>query len=198
MRSTLKTVILQKVNEPALTGDQLAALQKLQADYATPGRKIDMRVLAGIAALVLVTVFSLKSFISPGKDMVQLIASEVVTNHLHLKPLDVSTNSMKGIQQYFTRLTFKPVASATLPGLSNKLLGGRYCSLQGITAAQLRLKNQKNGELDTLYQTEYRKDIFGKLPDINKGEKPVYAWAKGIKVKIWVENDVLFAMTLVE
>lgn len=39
------------------------------------------------------------------------------------------------------------------------------------------------------------KEVFGKLPDIDHNEKPLAAWVKGIKVRIWVEKGILFAMT---
>lgn len=198
MKKKLKLVIQEKVNKPSLSDNQLAALQKLQDKIGPPKPVQRIRLVVGITAAILVTVFSLKSFLYSEKDMVQLIASEVVANHLNLKPLEVTTTTIDGIQKYFTLLTFKPISSVKVPDLSEKLLGGRYCSLQGISAAQLRLKNKNSATLNTLYETEYRKDVFGKLPDINKGEKPVTAWAKGIEVSIWVENDVLFAMTLVD
>ncbi len=198
MKKQLKLVIQEKVNKPALSDNQLAAFQKLQnkTEPAKPGSR--WVLITGAAAVILVAVFSLKNFSYPERDMVQLIASEVVANHLHLKPLEVNTATIDGIQKYFTHLTFKPISTALVPDLSEKLLGGRYCSIQGISAAQLRLQSKNGTVLNTLYETEYRQDIFGKLPDINKGEKPVTAWAKGIAVKIWVENDVLFAMTLVD
>lgn len=198
MKKQLKLVIQEKVNKPALTDNQLAALQKLQNRIEPTKSGLGIGLIAGIAAIILVAVFSLKSFLYSDRDMVQLIASEVVANHLNLKPLEVNTATIDGIQKYFTRLTFKPISTIQVPDLSAKLLGGRYCSLQGISAAQLRLQSKNGTVLNTLYETEYRQDIFGKLPDINKGEQPVTAWAKGIEVRIWVENDVLFAMTLVD
>jgi hypothetical protein len=198
MKKQLKVVVQAKVNSQSLSDNQLAELQKLQNKIEPPKSRQRFWLIASVAAVILVTVFSLKNFLHQERDMVQLIASEVVANHLHLKPLEVNTATIDGIQQYFTQLTFKPIKTVQVPDLSEKLLGGRYCSLQGISAAQLRLKNKNSATLNTLYETEYRKDIFGVLPDINKGEKPVTAWAKGIEVKIWVENDVLFAMTLVD
>ena len=198
MKKKLKLVIQEKVNKPLLSENQLAVLQKLQ-NKNQPGKLlVRFGLIAGVAAVVLVAVFSLKNFLYSERDMVQLIAAEVVTNHLHLKPLEVNTATIDGIQQYFIHLTFKPISTVMVPDLSGRLLGGRYCSLQGISAAQLRLNSKENTTLNTLYETEYRKDIFGKLPDTNKGEVPVTAWSKGIEVRIWVENDVLFAMTLVD
>jgi hypothetical protein len=86
-----------------------------------------------------------------------------------------------------------PVESS-LQVLNNlQLIGGRYCSLQGITAAQLRMKQGEN--LQTLYETEYVPDVFGDLPILEKGEEPQVVYAKGIKVKVWVEKGLLFALT---
>ena len=68
-----------------------------------------------------------------------------------------------------------------------------YGSLQGITAAQLRMRQDQN--LHTQYQTEYLPEVFGELPRLEKGETPVIVFAKGIQVKIWVEKGLLFALT---
>jgi hypothetical protein len=125
--------------------------------------------------------------------MPQQIAEEVVSNHLKLKPLEVKTGSINAVRGYFTKLDFMPVESS-LQALNNlQLIGGRYCSLQGITAAQLRMKQGEN--LQTLYETEYVPDVFGDIPILEKGEEPQVVYAKGIKVKVWVEKGLLFALT---
>ena len=65
--------------------------------------------------------------------------------------------------------------------------------MQGITAAQLRMQQGEN--LQTLYETEYVPDVFGDIPRLEKGEAPLVVYAKGIKVKVWVEKGLLFALT---
>jgi hypothetical protein len=145
-------------------------------------------------AAVAVTTFMMSPFSGPNlENMPQLIAVEVVNNHLNMKPLEVKAATLSKVRGYFTKLNFMPVGSKLDAMASLQLLGGRYCSLQGITAAQLRLKQGKN--LQTLYQTEYISAVFGGFPYLEKGEEPLIVYAKGVKVKIWVEKGLLFALT---
>jgi hypothetical protein len=67
--------------------------------------------------------------------------------------------------------------------------------LQGITAAQLRVRKPGSDIIQTLYQTEYRKDVFDTMPVLEQGHEPVDIYVKGIKVTIWVEKGLLFALT---
>ena len=46
----------------------------------------------------------------------------------------------------------------------------------------------------TLYQTEYKEDIFGPLPVLEDGDAPVTVNVKGVSVRIWVEKGLLIAL----
>jgi len=151
-------------------------------------------VATAIVALLVVTLLS-----PPGsKDyvpMTERIALEVARNHIKLKPLDVETDSMEGIRHYFTDLEFVPAESSLLAGADLELVGGRYCSIQSVPAAQLRITVPYSNRQQTLYQTEYQKDVFGPLPVLERGHAPVTVNVKGITVRIWVEKGLLFALT---
>jgi hypothetical protein len=125
--------------------------------------------------------------------MTERIAVEVAHNHIKLKPLDVETDSMERIRRYFTDLEFVPVKSQLLASSNLELLGGRYCSVQSVPAAQLRVSAADNNSLQTLYQSEYRKDVFGPLPVLENGGVPVVVNVKGISVRIWVEKGLRLA-----
>jgi hypothetical protein len=149
---------------------------------------------AAIAALLAVILL-----FPPGRlediPTLERIALEVARNHIKLKPLDVETGSMEGIRRYFTDLDFVPVESRLLAGNNLELLGGRYCSVQSVPAAQLRVLAPDSNSLQTLYQSEYHRDVFGPLPVLENGDVPVTVNVKGITVRIWVESGLLFALT---
>ena len=151
-------------------------------------------VAAAIAALLVVTLL-----FPPGAmdyiPMTERIALEVARNHIKLKSLDVETGSMDGIRRYFTDLEFVPVESSMLAGADLELVGGRYCSLQSVPAAQLRIVVPYGNRQQTLYQAKYHKDVFGPLPVLENGNAPVTVNVKGIMVRIWVEKGLLFALT---
>lgn len=196
--NSLKQAVRHHIDEVNLSEDQLNRLNALMdtSDESDTRNKLwfGWLSISAVAAFFLVFIVS-TWFIEQPTNMVQRIAEEVVHNHLKLKPLEVKTDSIDGVRQYFSKLDFMPIDSVLVndPGLS--LIGGRYCSLQGLTAAQLRLKKDTNKTIQTFYQTEYRKDIFGDLPHIAQGDKPVETYVKGIKVKIWVEKGLIFALT---
>ena len=155
--------------------------------------------IAGAVAAAITAFLVITLLYSPGSmeniPMTERIALEVARNHIKLKPLDVETDSMDGIRRYFTDLEFVPVQSTLLASADLELMGGRYCSIQSVPAAQLRIKVPYSNRLQTLYQTEYRKEIFGTLPVIENGHVPVVVNVKGITIHIWVEKGLLFALT---
>ena len=204
----LSAGIKKHIESEQLDASQMQALMSIQ--YAVLGandtvngeRTIDNRRrvwLGALAACLIVTLGFL--FIGPSgipgeKNTSRDIAMEVVKNHLKLKPLDVKASSMREIQGYFTQLDFLPMSSSvasnkfSLP--SNQLLGGRYCSIQGVTAAQLRYQ-QKHG-LSTLYEVAYDADTFGTLPNMDNDEQPLDLLIKGLSVSIWVEKGLLMVL----
>lgn len=202
MKKSLHQAIKTKMSQHTLSAKQLADLQqRIQTRELKPTVHHTPRLkLASMLAAVFFT--ALFTFLLIPREeviikdsMVQLIANEVVKNHLNLKPLEVNTNSIDSLIHYFTQLDFLLRPSREVINFKETLIGGRYCSLQGITAAQLRFTTSIERTTNTLYQTEYRKEVFGQLPDIDHKQKPLIAWAKGIKVKIWVEKGILFAVT---
>ena len=197
MNKPLKQAVTDRLEAFALNEEQLQQLELL-AERAPAARRQPAPVfryaIAGAVAAFLLAFVLTPLFMEQG-DVRQRIAMEVASNHIKLKPLEVETGSIDGIRDYFEKLDFMPVSSALLSRSGLQLLGGRYCSLQGVTAAQLRLEEPGSGKLQTLYQTEYIEDVFKDMPVMEQGDEPVELYAKGIRVKIWVEKGLLFALT---
>ncbi len=200
MKQSIKQALQHHLQQKSLSGKQVKQLHRLQnqADEQNKtGNKITWLMTMSIVATLILSVLVLYSVvIQPDKNnMSLLIAEEVVSNHLKLKPLEIKANQLQEINQYFSMLDFVPIHSDRLPEFSEKLVGGRYCSLQGITAAQFRLQDTESGEIQTLYETIYNPKIFNNLPNLDAGEEPITVYAKGIQVEIWVEKGLLFAQT---
>ena len=197
MNRPLKQSVRDHIELYTLDDDQLHKLESLgeQPAPATDRRfSIYPLAFAGAAAVFLLAFF-LTPLIVETDDMRERIAMEVATNHIKLKPLEIETRSLEAIRDYFKKLDFIPVSSKLVSDAGLELVGGRYCSLQGITAAQLRVRKQGSNTVQTLYQTEYRKDVFDTMPVLEEGHEPVDTYVKGIKVTIWVEKGLLFALT---
>ncbi len=197
MNKPLKQSVREHLQSNTLTDKQLQRLESLSRQ-ATPEIvhrfSIYPLAFAGAVAAFLLA-FLLAPMIIEQGDVRERIAMEVATNHIKLKPLEIETSNIEGIRDYFKKLDFLPVNSRLVSEAGLELIGGRYCSLQGITAAQLRVKKPGSDVVQTLYQTEYRKDIFENMPQLEEGEEPVDIYVKGIKIKIWVEKGLLFAIT---
>jgi hypothetical protein len=202
MNRPLKQVVRQHFEQRALSTDQLERLEALIAvnEPRPAGRRLIAKSLIGWpAAAAIAALLAVIMLLPPGPvdevPMTYRIAMEVARNHIKLKPLDVETDNMDGIRRYFTDLEFSPVKSQLLASSNLQLLGGRYCSIQSVPAAQLRVSAPDKHGLKTLYQSEYRKDVFGPLPVLENGGIPVEVNVKGITVRIWVEKGLLFALT---
>ncbi len=197
-KGNLKKVIREHVEKQALSESQLESLMQIQnpnSETEKQAAKKQFRWIA-IAAVFVVAFANVFYFsMSPELTLDQRIGSEVAKNHINLKPLEIETSSMQAIRGFLTELDFMPMESALLAGSSKRLIGGRYCSIQGITAAQLRLKDDQSGQVQSLYQTVYDKKVFSGLPQLEENKKPVTVYSKGLAVDIWVEKGILFALT---
>lgn len=119
----------------------------------------------------------------------QSIAEEVVNSHLKLKPLDVINMDFKQVSGFFSKVDFLPIQSIGFPSEGKMLMGGRYCSIQSVSAAQLRF-NTEHG-VATLYQAPFNVARHYHAPDILQGEPPVILLERGLKVSIWKEKGLL-------
>lgn len=191
------------VQQPSLSEQQLEHLMALQQQAIhhdapeTPPPRKSWHWRWAVASLMVIGL-SLSLLWTNPQDYSRDIALEVVENHLKLKPLDVSTHSMQGIQEFFTQLDFSPARSSVLDShfslTDTQLLGGRYCSIKGDTAAQIRY--QSDTGVATFYQVDYHSERFGPIPGIDKNERPLAMNIKGLNVSMWVEMGLL--MVLIE
>ena len=162
--NSFKQAVQHHIDEVNLSEGQLNQLKALMdtSDETDTQNKLWFGWLSIATVAVFFLMFTVSTWVvDQPTNMVQRIAEEVVHNHLKLKPLEVKTDSIDGVRQYFSKLDFMPIDSALVNDPSLSLIGGRYCSLQGLTAAQLRLKEDTNKTIQTFYQTEYREEVFG-------------------------------------
>lgn len=196
-KGNLKNTIREHIESKSLSNDQMESLLQLQNGNVKQNRQLFIfeTKWVAVAALFLIVMGNVFYFSSPQLPLEQRIGSEVAKNHINLRPLEIETSSMASIRSFLTELDFSPVESILLKGSSKSLIGGRYCSIQGVTAAQLRLKDSKTGKIQSLYQTVYDEKVFYDLPLLKEGQKPITVYSKGLSVDIWVEKGILFALT---
>ena len=154
-------------------------------------------IAASFAALLLVS--SLLLFQNESTtDYAHEVAQEAVKNHLKFMPLDIKTSSIDEARRFFTRLDFSPIKSNNIDRTNDNflnMLGGRYCSIKGVTAAQLRYQNNDdtNQPVSTLFQVPYDQSLHGELPE-GADTTPKALQIKGLDVSLWVEKDLLMVL----
>lgn len=198
--SRLRRSVRDLVERKTLSEERWAALEAMQ-QQAPSGPSEQRRPHARVAvaaALVLALLLPLTTWLAmtpgPPADIGRRIADEVTANHLRLKPMEVRTDSIAGIREYFSELDFLPIDSRLAQVSKLDMEGARYCSIQGATAAQLRFRAGAGEPMQTLYQTHYDPQRFGPIPNIGRGDAPLELRARGLTVSLWVEKGILLAL----
>lgn len=192
MKPNLKRHVLEHLESHQLDEQQLRRLERLQR---RGGRTWLSRRRVPVSALGSVLLLAAVVLLWPAEPGVALkIADEVAVNHLKQRPLEVRGANVAALQSYFDELDFRLVQTSLGNVGRDRMLGGRYCSIQGVTAAQLRLRDAA-GRTETLYQVRYDASRFGALPDVGGGQAPWSAQVRGLTVDLWVEKGLLFART---
>ncbi|MFX4227860.1 MAG: hypothetical protein ACFHHU_08240 [Porticoccaceae bacterium] len=195
LKQSLKTML----EAESLSGQQLRDLNNLQSNQASKTTWFSQRrrlLTGGSAAIAASVLFVTGRNLFYDDDAIQEgIVREVLTNHIHIRKLDIETSSINEVASYFDRLAFAPFLSSQINRGSFELLGGRYCTLQGELASQLYLRNTDSGELATYYLAQYDRQHFGDIPDVSSGDIPKVVYERGYQMTIWRESNVVNIFT---
>ena len=145
-----------------------------------------------ILVVVFIGVFSLgrMSGVEPvagltGASLTEAIAREIARNHHKQEKMQFNVSSYAELRKKMPRLDFPTIAPARLSTKRLQLLGGRYCSIRGQIASQIKLKDEK-GRIYTLYETRASDAVAG----FTEGELLV----DGLRLSIWRESGLLFGL----
>lgn len=143
--------------------------------------------LLAMAASLLVALGAFWLYQSNSVDIRMKIAEEIAYNHAKQMALEVVTADLDAIRSRLSELDFRLVRSDRIAGPDWSLLGGRYCSIQGQLAAQLRVASRSGSAPYTYYQAL--------IPDEFELEDGGYStWVDGTHVKLWIEDGVLLGL----
>lgn len=198
-KKPLKQSLKHMLEAESLSGQQLRDLDNLQSNQENNAAWFSQRrrlLTGGSAAIAASVLFVSGRGLFYGDGAIQEgIVREVLTNHIHIRKLDIETSSINEIANYFDRLAFAPFLSSQIKEGAFELLGGRYCTLQGELASQLYLKNKDSGELATYYLAQYDRQHFGDIPDVTTGDIPKIIHERGYQMTIWRESNVVNIFT---
>ena len=177
----------------------LAARADKTAGRAHAGAAVPrgVRVYWGIAAAISIVAVALAAmqygaFAPFTADVHQRIADEVATNHLKLKSLEVQSDDVVAVRRFFEPLNFSLIESSRLEDTPWRMIGGRFCTIQGKAAAQLRMHDDRGG-MQTVYQVPYDPGAHREVPDVLRGAVPLTLYSQGLEVRLWQERGLLFA-----
>ncbi|KXF83036.1 hypothetical protein [Enterovibrio coralii] len=177
---SFKASLRQLYGDKTLSDEQLEQLQAAKQSQGLP------RKLQPLLAAALLLCASFLVFTSSNQDH-QRIATEIAYNHNSQMQMEVQSGAFTDIQHYLNRLDFSLIASEKLPESVWRLIGGRYCSIDGKLAAQLKVEHLESGDIYTLYQA--------KLPDMFSAEGVSDAIdVDGVEVRLWQEGGLLFGL----
>ncbi|MGB2693394.1 MAG: hypothetical protein WBB48_01325 [Thermodesulfobacteriota bacterium] len=136
------------------------------------------------AMLVIGFVFTMIQFQAP--DIEELIVKEIAMNHNKELSVEFPTDDLPNLQAKLDKLDF-PLDKAE-GVISDKyiLMGGRYCSIQGNLAAQLKIINEDTDSIETLYVTGLNSELTN--------VKPTNVNTEGINIKIWKQDGLLYGI----
>jgi hypothetical protein len=190
MTQKLKESIKEYYEKHNLSTTQLLQIQniqkKLDSQFNRRRRFHTHWAIAAGAVVLLLWAFIFFNTTGHRKYMAELI-NEIAYNHNRNLEMEIKSNSLKEIASYLSQLDFSLIYPERLSQDNWEMIGGRYCTLKGQFAAQLKIRNKVDQKNYTLYQIEKPHDIKN-IADLSEH------FAKGVKVNLWGERGLIIAL----
>ena len=175
---------------PPAALERLVALERERAGSPLRSRRSLLRIAAaaGLAAALALAAFGLRERSGPGTApdaLAGAIAGEISLNHLKNLSVEFAAGRYAELAGRMDKLDFRVVRPAAGGHRWLRVLGARYCSIQGQIAAQIKLEDARGRTL-TLYETRFTQALESVGPGVQRRD--------GIRIEIWREGDVLFGL----
>lgn len=118
--------------------------------------------------------------------LTQQVVAEIVYNHRQQGALLVESGQYGIVQAALGELDFpiRPRRDELIQAFA--LIGGKYCTITGSQAAQLKLNHRDNGIIHTLYVVPMTDDLEGIEPGIYETD--------GVQVELWSDQPLLYGL----
>ena len=143
--------------------------------------------LIPIAAVILLTIgIGLWLHISTDSSLTHQVVAEIGHNHHQHDALVVESDQYAVVQAALSELDFpiRPHRDEFVQDFV--LVGGKYCTIQGSRAAQLKLSHSKSQIVHTLY-------VFPMRDNIKDVESGVYE-TNGVQVELWTGRTLVYGL----
>lgn len=165
---------------------QTALLEKNQINGNEKKNHYRKFALAAVLLIGVLTGTQLVHFIdTTDTDLFSRVTKEVELNHRKQLTSDFFASDYQTLASAMDKLDFSLKLPARLQNINYKLVGGRYCSIQGQIAAQIKLSDSEGRKL-TLYATK----LSDKLATLNNKSQ-----LRGdVFIQMWKEGKLLFGL----
>ena len=114
------------------------------------------------------------------------VLGEIAMNHGKELDVEFAADKYLELQGRLDRLDFSILPARSALVRNYRLVGGRYCSIRGELAAQLKVEDKVSGEWLTLYITP----LTDQLERISSSEEIF----EGVHIRCWQEEGRFFAL----
>jgi len=140
---------------------------------------------SGVAAVGVIVLLLLSLSKGPEHDVSRVTAAEVAANHQKQLAVEYLAPDVSLLRKQMSKLDFSITLPRRFQDGSHQLLGGRYCSVRGQIAAQLRLADA-HGQACTLYEVR----PVDALASVKAGRYEI----DGCEVELWKENGLMMVL----
>jgi hypothetical protein len=120
------------------------------------------------------------------RDLTGRVVAEIAMNHNKRLSVDVVTSDYGTLGEKMDKLDF-PIRVPDQSFLDNyELIGGRYCSILGYFAAQLKVRSRKDGRILTLYVTKLNPELAKLYPDNYHHDNT--------EIRLWETDGILYGL----
>ncbi len=183
---TLSPATLERLRSLA----EVSRRERRSAGRATERQRLRRLVAVAVAGLVvggLAVVLGplVSSRIGGGEALARGICREVALNHSKQLAIEFPATDYDGLRSAMGKLDFVLVRPSDPAVAKLRVVGARYCSIQGRIAAQIRLEDER-GRPHTLYETH----PSGELEAVPERAMEV----AGARIRLWRESGLLLGL----
>ena len=159
----------------------------IQASVRRTGRTRRVSYLVPAAAVVLLAIgIGLWTYMTTDSSLTHQVVAEIGHNHRQYGEMAVKSDRYGIVQAALGELDFpiRPRREELVQDFV--LMGGKYCSIQGSRAAQLKLSHRDSGIIHTLY-------VLPMTDDIKDVEPGVYE-TNGVQIELWTDQLLFYGL----
>ncbi len=168
-----------------IASDKITAIQA--SVHEMGGTRRRSSYLIPLAAAILLTIgIGLWMHISTDSSLTHQVVTEIGHNHRQHGALVVKSDQYDVVQAALSELDFsiRPRRGELVRDFV--LVGGKYCTIQGSQAAQLKLSHRKSQIIYTLY-------VLPIADDIKDVEPGIYE-TNGLQVELWTDQFLFYGL----